>query len=201
MPALYRRVFFCIAGRGAGHDTRKSWDEVRGYAGKTTGAADDAFLRPGGSGELGQRGGPDGGQRPAGRQLRSGERGFLFRAGHLGAGGGPDAGRGAGAGAAEGRAEGGGRGLRVCRRPAEPKYRGDLRSAGLRHPVLRRVRRVLHHGGELVSGGHGGGRGLCIPGGGPGVLSFLHRRAAVPPSGRPRRRGAASWAGHRKGRM
>ena len=101
----------------------------------------------------------------------------------MGAGGGGDAGPGPAPRPAKGRSDAAGRGLRLCRRSPEPEHRRHLLPAGLRHPLLRGVRRLLHHGREPVAGGHGGGRRLRPHRRGPDLLPLLHRRAAVP---RPR---------------
>ena len=118
----------------------------------------------------------------------------------MGAGGSGDAGHGPAPRPAKRRPDAAGRGLRLCRRPAEPEHRGHLLPAGLRHPVLRGIRRLLHHGRGSVSGGHGGGRRLRPHRRRPDLLPLLHRRAAVPRPGALRQPAGAHGPvdGHRR---
>ena len=62
----------------------------------------------------------------------------------------------------------------------ESVHRFLLRPAGLRHPLLWPVRRLLHHGREPFSGGPAHRRRIRRPGRRRHQLPLLHRRAAVP---------------------
>ena len=65
-------------------------------------------------------------------------------------------------------------------RPAESVHCHLLLPPGTERPFFRPIRRLLHHGGRDVSGGHAGGRRLCFLRSGSDLLPFLLGGAPVP---------------------
>ena len=103
----------------------------------------------------------EGGRRPPAQMVRLYQRRFLLRSVELGEGGERDALQVLCALLRQGEDPALGHSVSVRRRPAQPVRRLNVRRARSPHPLLRRLRRVLHDGGESVARCDDDRRRLC----------------------------------------